>query len=65
MACAAVRGADRLDGQKESHPQLNCVSPDGKEAEEQGSGEPCKLLLPFPFHLRKANFKLASGHKRN
>ena len=44
--------------------QLNCRRPGGKEG-EQGNWEPGKLLLTFPFHLGKANFKLALGHKRN
>lgn len=64
MACAAVREADHLALVEGIPPQLNCGRPDGK-AERKGSWEPCKLLLPFPFHLRRANFKLASGRKRN
>lgn len=61
-ACAAVREATALLGRRNPTP-IKLQEP--RPTQEKGPWEPGELLPSFTFHLGRANFKLASGHKIN
>ena len=64
LVCAVVREAYCLACRRNPTP-IKLQEAWWKGRGGQGSWEPGKLLLIFPFHLGRANFKLALGHKRN